>query len=44
VEYDTQRRIPKRSASFYQHVATANELPALEAVLETRTAEETTTT
>jgi beta-glucosidase len=34
VEYDTQRRIPKRSASFYQHVASANELPALEEVLE----------
>jgi beta-glucosidase len=30
VEYDTQRRIPKRSASFYQRVAGTNELPALD--------------
>jgi beta-glucosidase len=32
VEYDTQRRIPKRSASFYQSVAGKNALPPLERV------------
>ena len=30
VEYDTQRRILKRSAGFYQRVAATNELPALD--------------
>jgi beta-glucosidase len=30
VEYDTQRRIPKRSACFYQTVASTNELPPLD--------------
>jgi beta-glucosidase len=30
VEYETQRRILKRSASFYQRVAATNELPALD--------------
>ncbi len=30
VEYETQRRILKRSAGFYQGVAAANELPALD--------------
>ncbi len=27
VDFETQRRIPKRSAGFYQRVATTNELP-----------------
>jgi beta-glucosidase len=30
VEYDTQRRIPKRSAAFYQDVVAKNELPPLD--------------
>jgi beta-glucosidase len=35
IEYDTQRRIPKRSASFYQRVMSANELPPLDRQLAT---------
>jgi beta-glucosidase len=30
VEFESQRRIPKRSASFYQQVISANELPPLD--------------
>jgi beta-glucosidase len=33
VDFDTQRRIPKRSAAFYQQVARTNQLPPLDAVL-----------
>lgn len=33
VDFDTQRRIPKRSAAFYQQVARTNRLPALDEVL-----------
>ena len=33
VDYDTQRRRPKRSAAFYSHVARTNELAALDLVL-----------
>jgi beta-glucosidase len=32
VDFETQRRIPKRSAGFYGRVAATNELPTLEAV------------
>ena len=33
VDFDTQRRIPKRSAAFYRQVGRTNELPPLEIVL-----------
>ena len=33
VDFGTQRRIPKRSAAFYRHVARTNALPLLEIVL-----------
>jgi beta-glucosidase len=36
VDFDTQRRIPKRSASFYGEVARTNELAPLEVVLDDR--------
>jgi beta-glucosidase len=33
VDYDTQRRRPKRSAAFYSRVARTNELPPLDVAL-----------
>jgi beta-glucosidase len=36
IDYDTQRRRPKRSAAFYSRVARTNELPPLEVVLHER--------
>jgi beta-glucosidase len=42
VDFDTQRRIPKRSAAFYRHVARNNELPPLEIVLGEEVAAEAT--
>jgi len=33
VDFDTQRRIPTRSAAFYQHFERTNQLPPLDAVL-----------
>jgi hypothetical protein len=33
VDFDTQRRIAKRSAAFYQQVLRTNRLPPLDAVL-----------
>jgi hypothetical protein len=42
VDFDTQRRIPKRSAGFYRQLSRTNELPPLELVLgEDQTAETT---
>ena len=34
VDFETQRRIPKRSADLYREIATSNELPRLEAEAE----------
>jgi beta-glucosidase len=33
VDFDTQRRVPKRSAAFYRQLSQTNELPPLELVL-----------
>jgi beta-glucosidase len=35
MDYDTQRRRPKRSAKVYSQIARTNELPALDVVLGT---------
>ena len=35
VDYDTQRRTPKRSAEFYSQIARTNALPPLDAALAT---------
>jgi beta-glucosidase len=43
VDYDTQRRRPKRSAAFFSQVARSNELPALDVTLAPRAGAPVTT-